>query len=526
MSVAPEPDLNGLTLLTPTEMGAADRATIASGTPSMLLMERAGRAVADRAMELLSRTGTSRGGEIVVLCGPGNNGGDGYVAARLLAAEGHSVRVIAAAAMADSTGDGATAALAWQGAVSALNDPAAPSPADLIGNPALIIDAVFGAGLSRAVDGRIAALLDGARAAGCPCLAVDMPSGVDGETGQVRGTALEAEATVTFHRLKPGHLLHPGRSLCGPVHVADIGIAADALAPGEIALWRNAPPVFPDVPAVPDGTAHKYTRGLAIAVSGGPWQTGAIRLAAEAALRAGAGLVKIACPKAALPVHAAHLTAVMLAEAGSARDLGELFADKRITALLFGPGGGTDRYARARLGAVLQTRIAAVLDADAVTMMAGDAERLFRRIHARRAATVLTPHAGEFARLFPGLVSLERKQEPLSKVELARRAAATSGAIIVLKGPDTVIAAPDGRAVINAHASPWLATAGTGDVLAGLITGLVAQGIDPFRAACAGVWLHGETGLQGGPGLIAEDCVAAIPAAFQALMNHPDRAAG
>lgn len=515
-----QPDLDGLLLLTPEEMGAADRATIASGTPSMLLMERAGRAVADQATDLLGMNGRARNGDIVVLCGPGNNGGDGYVAARLLSAEGHNVRVIAAAAMADSASDGATAALAWQGGVVALHDPAAPHPRDLIGNPALIIDAVFGAGLSRPVDGRIASLLDAAQVAGCPCLAVDMPSGVDGETGEVRGTTLKAHETVTFHRLKPGHLLHPGRSFCGPVHVADIGIAPDALALGEIVLWRNAPPLFPDVPLVPDDAAHKYSRGLAIAVSGGPWQTGAIRLAAESTLRAGAGLVKIASPKPALPVHAAHLTAVMLAEAGSAKELAELFAEKRITALVFGPGGGTDRYAKARLGAVLQTQIAAVLDADALTMMAHDAERAFKRIHARRAPTILTPHLGEFARLFPELVSSDHRQGQLSKVDIVRRASATSGAIIVLKGPDTVIAAPDGRAAINVHANAWLATAGSGDVLAGIVTGLIAQGIDPFQAACAGVWLHGETGLQSGPGLIAEDCVAAIPSAYRALMQH------
>jgi hydroxyethylthiazole kinase-like uncharacterized protein yjeF len=515
-------------LLTPAEMQAVDAAAIASGASSMLLMERAGKAVAEHAASLLQSHGVSRSSDILILCGPGNNGGDGYVAARLLASEGYVVRIVQTAPIADSSSDAATAALAWPGGVTALNGTDEPGGIEaLLGKPALVIDAIYGAGLSRDVDGRVAHLIEAVSDLDALKLAVDMPSGLDGESGQVRGTAMQVDATVTFHLLKSGHVLLPGRELCGIVHLADIGIPSSAMALIDPALRRNTPALFSNAATMPKSDAHKFSRGLAIGLSGGPWQTGAIRLAATAALRAGAGIVKIVSPKAALPIHAAHLTSVMLIEAGTAKEISDVLSDKRITAVLFGPGGGTDRYAKSRLSEILRVSGPIVLDADAITMLAADPGKGCAQLKARRGPTIITPHEGEFERLFPDLAmqpsrrdasaSSRGKASAASKVERARLAADRTGSIVVFKGPDTVIAAPGGQAAINDHTSPNLATAGSGDVLAGIITGLLASGSAPFDAACAGVWLHGEAGLSRGRGTIAEDLVCAIPHALDAL---------
>ncbi|GJD77520.1 NAD(P)H-hydrate dehydratase [Methylobacterium gregans] len=500
-------------LLTVGAMRTVDATAIAGGTPGSRLMERAGAAVAERARAL-----APAGGRVLVLCGPGNNGGDGFVAARLLAEGGYAVALVLLGERAALKGDAAEASAAWTGTVTGAVTAGAPEtlpPCDLV------IDALFGAGLARDLDGAARALVERVNAAGVPVLAVDVPSGLDGDTGTVRGVAVRARATVTFVALKPGHLLQPGRALCGDLHLADIGAGAEALSAGfaacEPALYRNAPTLWGAAFPHLTGESHKYTRGHALVLSGPAYRTGAARMAARGALRVGAGLVTVAAPKDALAENAGHLTAIMLQPCDSADDLDDLLTDERLNVVLLGPGLGTGEPTRERVMVAASAGRALVLDADALTSFKGQPQVLAGHIRDGEARAVLTPHMGEFARLFGGTAAAE---PGLSKVEQARRAAALTGAVVVLKGADTVIADPDGRAAINDHATPYLGTAGAGDVLAGLIAGLLAQGMAPFEAAAAAVWLHGDAGLRHGPGLIAEDIPELMPAVLAGLLDR------
>jgi len=487
-------------ILTVAEMGEADRRAIEGGVPGMELMERAGRAVADAAMAIAAGL---PGRSVLVACGPGNNGGDGLIAARLMREAGFGVTVSLAGDPAKLKGDAATAFARWGGPVAR---PDMVEPARF----GLIVDALFGAGLGRAIDGALAAHVGAINASGAPVIAVDLPSGVNGDTGAVMGVAVQAIASVTFFRLKPGHLLYPGRELCGRTIVADIGIPAAVLGEIRPRTFANGPALWlPDLKR-PRTDGHKYSRGHALVVSGPATRTGAARLAARAALRAGAGLVTVASPAGALDENAAQLTAIMLARCDGAGDLAAILADRRIGALVLGPGLGVGEATRDVVRAALAAGRACVLDADALTSFEAAPDELFGSIRESPGATVLTPHGGEFARLFAGV-------DARHKLAAARAAAAASGAVVVFKGPDTVIAAPDGRAAINANAPPWLATAGAGDVLAGIAGGLLAQGMEPFEAACAAVWMHGQAASDFGPGLIAEDLEMQLPAVLRAV---------
>lgn len=468
-------------LLTPQAMRDAEARWFAAGHDSFALMQVAGTRVAEAAAAMLGRSG----GRITVLAGPGNNGGDGLVAACRLREKGATVTVVALGDSAAWAGDAARARDLWAG-------PILPPDADL-GGADLLIDALFGIGLSRPLAGPAADLVARATASRVPTLAVDIASGIDAATGAVLGVAIEARATVTFHAAKPGHWLLPGRRHTGALHVADIGLPA---TPTE--LFLNGPGLWHLPMPLPD--THKYARGGAVVWSGPELQTGASRLAARAALRAGAGAVLLVGAAAALRVHAAHLTAVMLREA-DAQGVACLLAEPRWRAACVGPGAGAG--VRGVAEAALASGKALVLDADALTAFAGEAAALAKLVRQHDRPVVLTPHEGEFARLFPGLGG--------SKLDRARAAAAATGAVVVLKGPDTVVAAPDGRAAIDAGAPPWLATAGSGDVLAGWITGLLAQGLEGFAAAGAGVWLHGAIAAELGPGLTAEDLLDHAP---------------
>jgi hydroxyethylthiazole kinase-like uncharacterized protein yjeF len=490
-------------LLTPAEMAEADRLTIAGGVAGIALMERAGAAVADEAARMARSAG-----RVAVLCGPGGNGGDGFVAARLLSARGYRVSLGLLGERAALRGDAALAAARWPG-------PVAPAEALDLGAADLVVDALFGAGLSRDLDGAALACVEVVNAfarGGKPVLSVDVPSGIDGETGAVRGAAVEASASVTFFRLKPGHLLLPGRAYCGRLALAEIGSAPSALRTIAPRAYLNAPAIWRHALPRADAASHKYSRGAALVLSGAAHRTGAARLAARAALRVGAGLVTLASPPDAVLVNAAHSTAVMVAPFSGLAGFSALLADIRRNAILLGPGAGVGDATRALVAAALAEPSAAaraiVLDADALTSFSGDAASLAVLIAEQRRATIVTPHEGEFARLFRGRSDVLGLP---SKLARARAAAATLNAVVILKGADSVVAAPDGRASIGFDLPPTLATAGSGDVLAGFACGLLAQGMAAFEAASAAVWLHGACARAVGPGLIAEDLSEALP---------------
>ena len=489
-------------LLTTAEMAEADRLAMAGGIAGIELMENAGRAVAD---SVAARH--APGTRVVAVAGPGNNGGDGFVAARILAERGYRVRVLVAGDPGRLKGDAALAAQRWQGP-SAPAAPAALLPADVV------IDALFGAGLDRPVEGTARAMIEAMNGASC-VHAVDLPSGINGTTGAVMGLAVEAAETVTFFRRKIGHVLLPGRLHCGAIRVADIGIPARVLETIVPRTWINAPSLWARSFPVPRVDGHKYARGHAVVVSGALASTGAARLAARGALRGGAGLVTIASPREALAVNAASNLAVMVRPVDGADELAGFLSDPRRNAVVLGPGGGVGREMRELVLAALAGERAVVLDADALTSFADEPQALLAAMRKRPQVTILTPHEGEFVRLFKAMVG-----EARSKLEKARIAAEEAGAVVLLKGPDTVVAAPDGRAAIATNAPPWLATAGSGDVLAGLVAGALAQGMPGFEAAAAAVWLHGEAGAEAGPGLIAEDLPDVMPKVYRRLFSQ------
>lgn len=480
-------------LLTPAEMADVDRKSVEAGIPIARLMENAGYAVADAVA-----TRAPLGVTVAVAAGPGNNGGDAFVAARILRERGYRVAVV------DLAGEGGRGAAA--DARAACRAPRIEAGDPVFARADIIVDGLLGAGLARDVSGPFAELVERINASRARVVAVDIPSGIDGATGAVRGVAVRAAETVTFGRRKPGHLLHPGRAHCGRVRLVDIGLSEAAIAQVGARCFANEPPLWSAARPRLGEAGHKYHRGHAVVVSGGMTATGAARLAAMAALRAGAGLVTVASPAEALLVNACHLTTVMLERADGPDELGAMLKERRRNAVCLGMGLAPDGATRALAEIALASGAATVLDAGAVVAFAEDGAGLARAVRGRSA--VLTPHEGEFARVFPGAGD---------KLSRARAAAEASGAVVVLKGADTVIAAPDGRAAINHNAPPSLATAGSGDVLGGVITAFLAQGVPPFEAAAMGVWLHGEAGRLAGTALVADDLLDAIRPARAAL---------
>jgi ADP-dependent NAD(P)H-hydrate dehydratase / NAD(P)H-hydrate epimerase len=446
----------GCEILSPAQMSQVDRICKIS---EAILIENAGRAVAQ---EIARRYGAVK---TVVLCGPGNNGRDGVVAARHLAAWG------------------------WQVEVS-----------DKIGDAELIIDALYGAGLNRDFSNILANEINNS---GVPIVAIDVPSGLDGLSGLPRGGCIKADLTITFFRKKPAHILFPGRALCGEIVVLDIGISSAVLENIDAKLWENSKPQLPMLLL----SGHKFNRGHAVIISGEKFKTGASRLSAQAALRAGAGLVTLAGNADALNVHANHVTAIMLAEIADVETFASLLTDPRKNVICIGPAAGVNETTRQIVKTALASAASVVLDADAITSCSESAPELFNWIKSKpNTSVVMTPHEGEFAKLFGSLVN-----PSTSKIERARSAASLSGAVIVIKGADTVIAHPDGRTIVNTNAPPALATAGSGDVLAGIATGLLAQGMQAFEAACAAVWAHSEAANAfGSRYFTAEDLVEKI----------------
>jgi NAD(P)H-hydrate epimerase len=480
-------------LLDVRQMGEADRLTVAAGTGIDELMERAGSAVKSEVERRWSSC------PVVVLCGPGNNGGDGFVAARLLSEAGWPVRIALLGPRDHLKGAARHHADLWHGVVEPLTTAA-------LEGAKLVVDALFGAGLSRALEGVAPEVLASAASRGLPIVAVDVPSGLMGDTGEVLG-AVAAVLTVTFFRKKPGHLLLPGRSFCGEVVVADIGTPVSVLEQIAPDTFENDPRLWIAELPRPHNAGNKYTRGHAL-ISGGYPMTGAARMAARAAARAGAGLTTIAVSEIALPIYAASLTSIMVRPIASPGDFQRLLDDRRFTAFLIGPGAGIGDETRTRVQAMMETGRPTVLDADALSSFQDDPNLLFRAVSGAR---ILTPHDGEFQRIF---------DTSGDKLTRTRAAARLSGAVVVLKGSDTVIADPDGRAIINANAPPSLATGGSGDVLSGIVLGLLTQGMEPFIAAAAAVWLHGAAATEFGPGLIAEDLPDLLPGVFRRLYGH------
>jgi NAD(P)H-hydrate epimerase len=481
-------------LIDPAAMARIDAAAVASGQDSFGLMRRAGEAVAAAALRHYPEAL-----RFVVLCGPGNNGGDGYVCAEALVRAGAGVAVFHHGDPARLKGDAARARDGYAGLSQDITTYAVRA-----GD--VVIDALYGAGLARDVGPEVAALIDQITNAHIPVIAVDLPSGVDGLTGKVRGAAFRARHTVTFMARKPGHVLLPGRTLCGVLEVFDIGIPWRLLAAEAGSLRVNGPELWRASHRTREAEDHKYRRGHLTVFSGPASATGAARLSAMAGLKAGAGLVTIASPDEAIAANAVHLTAIMLASLDTDSDLETYLQDTRRETFVLGPGFGDLDRARAfalRLGRAGRRL---VLDADGITAFRENRPLLAAAFAGEATRLVVTPHEGEFVRLFPDIAD----DKVAGKPEKARAAAAALGAVVVYKGADTVIAAPDGRAAIEELAPPSLATAGSGDVLAGIIGALLAQGLPAYEAACAGVHLHGQAALRAGTGLTAEDLARSV----------------
>ena len=538
-------------LLTSAQMRAAEKALIDSGAVSGLkLMERAGRGVVVALFEMWPELSV-RPGHAVILCGPGNNGGDGLVIARRLRDKGWTVEVLLAGDPETLPPDARRNHDIWRGMGEVRS--LAVAHAEAGERPDLLVDAMFGTGLTRPIPAEFARAFHAVRARAtpddparnaCRIVAVDCPSGLDCDTGEVLvddparqepepdAEPLRADLTVTFHSAKVGHYLARGPRVCGQLRVMDIGLGdegakrATARPPGDrVRLVGPTGAVDHDRPwptriVRPEG-GHKYDRGHTLVLAGGPGRGGAARLAARGALRAGAGLVTVGCPPAALQENAARLDAIMLRPFREVTDLIEFLADGRISSVCLGPGLGRGERVQQTVTAVLAAERATVLDADALTTYEDDPPSLFYQLHDR---CVLTPHEGEFARLFPDLGQMARGRSRLSKVDAARQAADRAGCTVLLKGPDTVIASPGGAASLNAavhgREAPWLGTAGAGDVLAGMIAGLLARTELPgevHEVTEAAAWLHVEAARAFGPGLIAEDLPEELPKVFRAL---------
>ncbi|WP_417468015.1 NAD(P)H-hydrate dehydratase [Maricaulis sp.] len=484
-----------LDVLKTADCGACDRHAAAHGVPGPVLMQAAGRAVAQAIRARWAPRKT------LIMCGPGNNGGDGFVCGRILRQAGWPVRVALLDEASQLRGDAAQAFSLWDGPVEALTR---ESP----GDAGLVVDALFGAGLTRPLDGVAAALATQLAQRDVPLVAVDLPSGIQGDRPETDGVSFRADLTVSFHCRKPAHCLEPAASLCGEVVIADIGIPDRWREVAHPVARINAPDLWRDRLPIPDAGTHKHQRGRLVVFSGGASSTGAARMSALAGLRSGAGLVTLASPASALLVNASALTAVMLKRWDADADTGEFLSGLRATAAVIGPAAGVGETTRRAVLEALQQPAPVLLDADALTSFEAGPQTLLARL---RPQDIITPHTGEFERIFPGLLG-----RSTNRIEAAVESARLAGCVVLLKGADTVIAAEGEMPVINRHACPALATAGSGDVLAGIIGGLLAQSLPAFQAACAGAWLHGDAARRLGGGLIAEDLAGVLPQVLQA----------
>jgi len=478
-------------ILTTAQMYQAERLAINIGHSGIELMAAAGEAV----VELILANYTKQA--ILILAGPGNNGGDGFVVALRLRQEGWPVRLCFVGQESNLPNDAKHYYDQLGSPLTSIDEIGVPEP--------LLIDALFGAGLSRPITGELSELVEKVNQSSCDVIAVDFPSGINGDSGQVLGCAFKARHTVTFFKPKLGHLQQPGRSYCGQLTVADIGISRNILSALGPMTRANSPEVWTSFLPRPASKDHKYSRGLSV-IYGNITMPGAARLATLAARRVGAGLAKIV-------TDADQDLSVFHQEMGHlvSNDWSTALADPRNAAFLIGPGAGTHPDLLEKVQAILAEGKPTVIDADAISVFREKPTVLFDAI---KSDCVLTPHSGEFRRLFPSIANNET-----NKIQKSLAAAKLSGAVIVHKGSDTVIASPDGRSIINTNAPPWLATGGTGDVLAGMVAGLLAQGVPTFEAAAMAVWMHGEAANRFGVGLIAEDLPKLLPSVLAELMK-------
>lgn len=490
-----------LEILTSAQMKHSEQIAKQSGVDAFSLMKAAGKAVAD---EILARFSSS---PVLVLCGPGNNGGDGFVVASLLKKKKWPVTLACAVPLYDLQGEAARAADLWKGPVLSFENLDLPEGG-------IVVDAVFGTGLSRPIEGDIAEVLETLQQSDCTVIAVDVPSGLDADTGQCQGCTPQADATITFFRKKLGHVLMPGMDACGEIVVADIGIPESSLPKLGPFVHENGPENgwgewVSDKPR----NSHKYDYGHVL-ILGGRQMTGAACLAGKSALRVGAGLCTIAAYPDSAAVYRSYCPSLIVEHLDELARFKEHLKDPRRNAVVIGPGAGFENPPALKK-AVFDTLAAeprrfCVLDADALTVFADDVRTFYKALGPH---CILTPHEGEFARIFPDLSG--------SKIERAKAAAVRTKSVIVLKGPDTVVAMPDGTCVVNVTGNGWLATAGAGDVLAGMIAGFAARSSleDLFDAVCAAIWCHGKAGENLGAGLISADLADQIPLVLKNILN-------
>lgn len=517
-------------LLSADQMNAADAQTIASGVPGQALMQAAGEAVANAATRLLDERQGPGNSSVVIIAGPGNNGGDGAIAALKLQDLAGNLTLVRFRHDLCSQADALTAFQRCNNAGIVTMDidtshTSLPDECSAVMRKAdLTIDALFGAGLSRPVTGIAAELVSAMNQNAAPVLSVDLPSGMDGNSDQALGNVIvSASHTVTFFRFKPAHFLLPGKAQSGRLELAQIGIEDDVLQRINPATFLNDPTLWKSSLRQPELFSHKFLRGSVLVRGGGRLSTGASRLSAQAALQTGAGLVTLASPDEAIDIQASHLSAVMLKRCDSNENWAELVDDSRITAVLIGPANGVDESTRSCVETSLRRATPCVLDADALSAFADDPDRLIQALKGSSAPVILTPHTGEFTRVFGQCIDGK-----LSKRQQAVDAARLCGAVVVYKGSDTVIASPDGRSRINANAAPWLATAGSGDVLAGVASALLAQGTPAFDAASAAVWIHGDAATQHGFPMTSENLLSALQQTMRKLIatTGPSRPIG
>jgi len=484
-------------LLTPAEASSVDEWTIDNGVSGLTLMENAGRAASEILIEYIG-TPLEVGGEVLILCGPGNNGGDGYVMARHLDDWGYPVRVLSTVDKKALKGDASKMAAKWTGAVDSIK-------AAKLGAASVIVDCLFGTGFNKPLEGKEADVILKANQTDAFRLAIDLPSGLNGETGRVTGPSFQADATVTFFKRKPGHVVTPGRFYCGGsdhVHVVDIGIPAESLEAVELSCFSNEPSLWGHAYPFQGPATHKYDRGHLLVLGGKEPTLGASRLASMAALRTGAGLVTLAAPSETYAIQAAVMTDTMVRRFDSAFGFVGIMSDARISTVLIGPGAGVGEKTVELVQQAGRKERNMVLDADALSSLNGRVEIISG---IKNSEIVITPHEGEFARLFPDLDFTE------DRIKAVRKAASMIEATVILKGVSTIVADAEGRVSIASNAPSWLAVGGTGDVLSGMIGSLLAQGMPAFEAASAAVWMHGEAGMKAGRGLIASDLLDVIP---------------